>query len=170
MRLSESLEKIMTRTPTQQRKWPLRRSAFRRLSGAGPLVVTCLLYTSAWGAGTVYVAQSGNDQNNGTTPATAVQSVARGLALAVAGTEVQITAGLYNEQLPPIPQGVTLSGGWDPSFDPAKRTLLTPESLRTLRPGTTKCGVQGASLTCLTNSHGDRVVTVRSPGGQALQQ
>jgi hypothetical protein len=129
------------------------------------------LYTSAWGASTVYVAQSsGNDQNNGATPATAVKSVARGLALATARTEVQIAAGLYDEQLPPIPQGLTLSGGWDPSFDPNKRTLLTAQSLRTLKPGKDKCGHDGAGLTCLTNRNGDRVVTMRSPGGQALRQ
>jgi hypothetical protein len=134
-------------------------------------MVASLLCTSAWGGGTVYVAQSGNDQNNGASPAMAVKSVARGLALATGGTEVQIAAGLYDEQLPPIPQNVTLSGGWDPSFDPNKRALLTAESLRTLKGGSAKCGVQqGAGLTCLTNSNGDRVVTLRSPGGQALQQ
>jgi hypothetical protein len=159
-------------TPSQQRKCPPGRNAFRLLYSAGPLVVACLLWTSAWGASTVYVAQSGNDQNNGATPATAVKSVARGLALAAAGTEVQIAAGLYDEQLPPIPQGVALSGGWDPSFDPTKRTLLTAESLRTLKPGSAKCGEppEGAGLTCLTNSNGDRVATLRSPGGQALRQ
>jgi hypothetical protein len=132
--------------------------------------VACLLYTSAWGASTVYVAQSGNDQNNGAAPAAAVKSVARGLALAAAGTEVQVAAGSYDEQLPPIPQGVTLSGGWDPSFDPNKRALLTAQSLRTLKPGKDKCGHDGAGLTCLTNSKGDRVVTLSSPGGQALKQ
>jgi F5/8 type C domain len=170
----------MIMTPSQQRKWPPRRHAFRLLCGAGPLVAACLLYTSAWSASTVYVAQSGNDQNNGATPQTAVKSVARGLALAAAGTEVQIAAGLYDEQLPPIPQGVALSGGWDPSFDPTKRTLLTGESLRTLNSvygecvgkGTTcaQATCEGAGLTCLTNSNGDRVVTLRSPGGQALRQ
>jgi hypothetical protein len=160
----------MITTPSQQSKRSPRR-AFHLLCGAGPLAVACLLYTSAWGAGTVYVAQStGNDQSNGATPATAVKSVARGLALAAAGTEVQIAAGLYDEQLPPILQGVTLSGGWDPSFDPNKRTLLTAESLRTLQQGNAKCGPQGAGLTCLTNSNGDRVVTLRSPGGQVLRQ
>jgi F5/8 type C domain len=160
----------MITTPSQQSKRSPRR-AFHLLCGAGPLAVACLLYTSAWGAGTVYVAQStGNDQGNGATPATAVKSVARGLALAAAGTEVQIAAGLYDEQLPPILQGVTLSGGWDPSFDPNKRTLLTAESLRTLQQGNAKCGPQGAGLTCLTNSNGDRVVTLRSPGGQVLKQ
>jgi len=82
---------------------------------------------------------------------------------------VQIAAGLYDEQLPAIPQGVTLSGGWDPSFDPNKRTLLTAQSLRTLKPGNDKCG-QGGGLTCLTNSKGNRVVTMRSPGSQALRQ
>jgi len=155
-------------TPNQQPERPPRRNAFPLLCGAGPLVVACLLYTSAWGASTVYVAQSGNDQNNGAAPATAVKSVARGLALAAAGTEVKIAAGLYDEQLPPIPQGVTLSGGWDPSFTDTKRTLLTSESLRTLKPGNARCGLtEGAGLTCLTNSNGDRVVTLRSPGGQA---
>jgi hypothetical protein len=138
------------------------------------------LYTSAWGGSSVYVAQSGNDQNNGATPPTAVKSVARGLALAAAGTEVQIAAGLYDEQLPPIPQGVALSGGWDLSFDPAKRTLLTAESLRTLNSVYAECEgkgatcpqatCEGAGLTCLTNSNGDRVATLRSPGGQALRQ
>jgi hypothetical protein len=158
--------------PSRQCKCPPRRNAFRLLRSAGPLAVACLLYTSAWGASTVYVAQSsGNDQNNGATPATAVKSVARGLILAAAGTEVKIAAGLYDEQLPPIPQGVTLSGGWDPSFTDTKRTLLTSESLRTLKPGNARCGLtEGAGLTCLTNSNGDRVVTVRSPGGQALRQ
>jgi hypothetical protein len=170
MSLSQSLEVIMIVNPSQQRQWPPRRCAFRLLGSAGPLVVACLLYTSAWGASTVYVAQSGDDQNNGATPATAVQSVARGLALAANGTEVQIAGGLYDEQLPAIPQGVTLSGGWDPSFDPNKRTLLTAQSLRTLKQGNAKCGSQGAGLTCLTNSNGDRVVTLRSPGGQALRQ
>ena len=158
-------------TPSQQRKCPPRRSASRLLCSAGPLAVACLLYTSAWGASTIYVAQSsGNDQNNGGMPAAAVKSVARGLALAAAGTEVQIAAGSYDEQLPPIPQGVTLSGGWDPSFDPNKRTLLTAQGLRTLKSGKDKCGHDGAGLTCLTNSKGDRVVTLLSPGGQALKQ
>src|SRR5215470_12282410 len=126
-------------TSSQQHKCSSRRNAFRLLRSAGPLAVSCLLYTSAWGATTVYVAQSGNDQNTGATPQTAVKSVARGLALAAAGTEVQIAAGSYDERLPPIPQGVTLSGGWDPSFDPNKRTLLTAQSLRTLKPGNDKC-------------------------------
>lgn len=149
---------------------PARRNAFRRLCGAGPLIVASLLCTSAWGGGTVYVAQSsGNDNNNGATPATAVKSIAQGLKLAANGTEVQIAAGIYDEQLPAIPQGVTLSGGWDPSFDPTKRNLLTAQSLRTLKPGKNKCG-QGAGLTCLTNSNGDRVVTMRSPGSQKMQQ
>src|SRR5277367_5216710 len=157
-----------------QRRSPSRLNVFRLLCSAGPLVVACFLYTSAWGASTVYVAQSGKDAkdtNEGATKDTAVKSVARGLALAGPGTEVQIAAGLYDEQLPPIPQGVTLSGGWDPSFDPTKRTLLTAESLRTLKPGNAKCGLhEGAGLTCLTNSKGDRVFTLRSPGGQALRQ
>jgi hypothetical protein len=159
-------------TSSRQRNCPPRRNAFRLLRSAGPLAVSCLLYTSAWGASTVYVVQSsGNDQNNGATPTTAVKSVARGLALAAAGTEVQIAAGLYDEQLPPIFQGVTLSGGWDPSFDPNKRTLLTAQSLRTLKPGNGRCGLtEGAGLTCLTNSNGDRVITLRSPGSQALRQ
>src|SRR4051794_24057576 len=102
MSLSRSpQEKIMAIAPSHHPKRPPRRNAFRLLRGAGPLVVACLVYTSAWGGGTVYVAQSGNDQNNGATPATAVKSVARGLALAAAGTEVEIAAGLYDEQLPP---------------------------------------------------------------------
>jgi F5/8 type C domain len=169
--LPQPLEKVMIINHSQQRRRKPR-TAFRLLRSAGPLVVACSLYTSAWGSTTVYVAQSsGNDQNNGATPQTAVKSVARGLALAAAGTEVQIATGLYDEQLPPIPQNVTLSGGWDPSFDPGKRTLLTAESLRTLKAGSAKCAVQqGAGLTCLTNSNGDRVVTLRSPGGQALRQ
>ena len=53
-----------------------------------PVVHACL------GSSTVYVAPSGNDQNNGTMPATAVKSVARGLALAAARTEVKIAGGL----------------------------------------------------------------------------
>ena len=159
-------------TPSRQRNCPPRRNAFRLLRSAGPLAVACLLYTSAWGASTVYVAQSsGNDHNNGATPATAVKSIAQGLKLAAAGTEVQIAAGSYDEQLPAIPQGVTLSGGWDPSFDPNKRTLLTSQSLRTLKPGSARCGLtESAGLTCLTNSNGDRVITLRRPGGQALRQ
>src|SRR4051794_26218562 len=114
----------MTIAPSQQLRWRPRRNAFRLLRSAGPLAVACLVYTSAWGGSTAYVAQSGNDQNNGATPTTAVKSVARGLAIAAAGTEVKIAAGLFDEQLPPIPQGVTLSGGWDPSFTDTKRTLL----------------------------------------------
>jgi F5/8 type C domain len=167
--ISRPLEKIMI--ISQQPKSPPRRNAFRLSCGAGVLVVACLC-ASAWAGSTVYVEPSGSDQNNGTTPATAVKSVARGLALAAAGTEVQIAAGLYDEQLPPIPQGVSLSGGWDPSFDSSKRTLLTSESLLTLKRGSAKCGSppEGAGLTCLTNSNGDRVVTLRSPGGQALRQ
>ena len=159
-------------TPSRQRNCPPRRNAFRLLRSAGPLAVACLLYTSAWGASTVYVAQSsGNDHNNGATPATAVKSIAQGLKLAAAGTEVQIAAGSYDEQLPAIPQGVILSGGWDPSFDPNKRTLLTSQSLRTLKPGNARCGLtEDAGLTCLTNSNGDRVITLREPGGQALRQ
>src|SRR5215469_14974627 len=159
-------------TPSRQRNCPPRRNAFRLMRSAGPLAVAFLLCTSAWGASTVYVAQSsGNDHNNGGTPATAVKSIAQGLKLAVNGTEVQIAAGSYDEQLPAIPQGVTLSGGWDPFFDPNKRTLLTSQSLRTLKPGNARCGLtEGAGLTCLTNSKGDRVVTMRSPGGQALRQ
>jgi hypothetical protein len=81
-------------TPSQQSKWPPRRHAFRLLCRAGALVVAYLLYTPAWGSSTVYVAPSGNDQNNGTMPATAVKSVARGLALAAARTEVKIAGGL----------------------------------------------------------------------------
>jgi hypothetical protein len=77
----------MITTPSQQSKRSSRR-AFRLLRGAGPLAVACLSYNSAWGASTVYVAQSGNDQNNGATPATAVKSVAQGVKLAAAGTEV----------------------------------------------------------------------------------
>src|SRR5215831_18729046 len=157
-------------TPSRQCNCPPQRNAFRLLRSAGPLAVALLLCTSAWGASTVYVAQSsGNDNNNGATPATAVKSIAQGLKLAAAGTEVQIAAGSYDEQLPAIPQGVTLSGGWDPSFEPNKRTLLTAQSLRTLKPGKDKCG-HDVGLTCLTNSNADRVVTLRSPGGQALQQ
>jgi hypothetical protein len=45
-----------------------------------------------------------------------------------------------------------------------------PQSLRTLKPGKDKCGHDGAGLTCLTNSKGDRVVTLSSTGGQALKQ
>src|SRR5215469_7343772 len=168
-------------TPSRQRNCPPRRNAFRLLRSAGPLAVSCLLYTSAWGANTVYVAQSsGNDHNNGATPTTAIKSIAQGLKIAANGTEVQIAAGIYDEQLPAIPQGVTLSGGWDPSFTDAKRTKLTNESLRTLPsfyreckgadPTCLKAKCEGAGLTCLTNSSGDRVVTLRSPGGQALRQ
>jgi hypothetical protein len=159
-------EVMMMITRSQKPTWSSRRHAFRRWFSAGSFVVACLLCTSAWGASVVYVAPSGNDQNNGATAATAVKSVARGLALAAAGTQVQIAAGVYDEQLPPIPQGVILSGGWDSSFTDAKRTTLTPQSLRTLKPGSDKC----TSYTCLTNSKGDRVVTLRSPGGQQLEQ
>ena len=150
-------------TRSQKPTWSSRRSAFRLLCSAGPLVVACLLCTSAWGGSTVYVTPSGSDANDGSTTAKAVKSVARGLALAAAGTEVRIAAGVYDEQPPPIPQGVTLSGGWDSSFTDAKRTTLTALSLPKLKAGSDKC----TSYTCLTNSKGDRVVTLRSPGGAA---
>lgn len=156
-------------------KWAQRWCDFRHLLRHSSLVVACLLsgYAGAGSAiyvapsgNTVYVAPSGNDQNDGSTPAKAVKSVARGLALAAAGTEVRIAAGVYDEQLPPIPQGVSLTGGWDSSFSATKRTMLTSQSLQTLTVGTGKC----STLTCLTNSNGDRVITLRSPGGQALRQ
>ncbi len=42
-----------------QRRSPSRLNVFRLFCSAGPLVVACFLYTSAWGASTVYVAQVG---------------------------------------------------------------------------------------------------------------
>jgi Right handed beta helix region len=48
---------------------------------------------------TLYVAPSGNNGNDGLTPATAVQTIQRGADLAQAGDVVQVTTGVYRESV-----------------------------------------------------------------------
>jgi hypothetical protein len=70
----------------------------------------------------LFVSKNGDDQNAGTSPALAVASVTRGLALAAQlGRPVLVAGGVYRERVT-LPAGVGLRGGYSADFlshDPA---------------------------------------------------
>ena len=76
-----------------------------RLGIAATLAVAGLLAASAASATIYYVATTGNDTNPGTSAASPWRTVGKASATMVAGDQVRISPGTYNETLQPVASG-----------------------------------------------------------------
>ena len=88
-------------------KSPVRPSARRgaRLGIAAALAVAGVLAASAASATIYYVATTGSDTNPGTSAASPWRTVGKASATMVAGDQVRISPGTYNETLQPVSNG-----------------------------------------------------------------
>lgn len=165
---------------------------FQPRTGGRPIfdfiVKMCLLSFAvsslvAHAATIIYVnpANHGSDSNTGASPDAPVATVGRGIALAAAsGGEVRVAPGVYDENGLSIPSGVSVSGNWDyqASGAPVQKAQTYAEIAAvkdTRTPGEDPAYKNFGcdTHTCLTNSHGDRVITLpaaSATGSQVLSQ
>lgn len=135
-----------------------------RLSKAIAAVLSFAVSTTVAHAATIYVSAQGNDKADGTTAASAVATLTRGLALAGSGGTLRVSSGRFTGAALAPPENVTIDGGWSTDFD--KQTLLTSKQIEAFKAGDDPCAVK--TVTCI-GADADRVMTIRSKG-VSLQQ
>lgn len=75
-------------------------------------------------ANVIFVTENGNDDNNGLSPGTAKRTVGGATSIAVAGNNIRVAAGIYQENNPVlIPRNVTIDG------DDMRNTQIIPSNI-----------------------------------------
>lgn len=128
--------------------------------------VSCLLIASfslSLQAATIFISKNGKDTSSGLEASTALASVNKGLAIAVAqgGGEIRVAVGKYNEAPLTLPAGITISGGWDNTFEENNRTVFDKSKKLPQRFDEKICD----NHTCLTTTQGPHVVSTMSSAG-----
>jgi parallel beta-helix repeat protein/predicted outer membrane repeat protein len=156
------------------RKARFTQGAWTIMAFAAPLAVPGLLSSAM--AGTVYVAKTGNDANDGLTWATAKRTVQAGLNASVANDQVRVAAGTYVENIT-LKLEVALYGGFvGNETDLSQRNWATNKTiLDGNQAGSVVTSPSGATLTTridgftIRNGTGTRLGSYRYGGGMYCQ-